>query len=337
MTVASAGALSLSWPATDLIRSNTASAPTANRTTRCSRAAYWRWVPRLPSDPAWSTPRLGRRSSSSSPVGTSITRAKEGYQADQIILLGEQLLPLIRPQVLVVDLIPGTIIFTGYASAGWPKPYFTLENGDLVAHNSPVPQYQAPSRRFDIRRFLGHLAVVDKFMAAFFADFWFTSDGNNFVAVSTDEVGVTCRLLQRLKQKTDAAGVRLLLYLQYGGAEVVDGSRMASGGRFYNLERSIKNKLKPLIMRLPPGAPDWYQASTGVGACARGLNIATVDELAARRTVYETNADGLRKYYQTEANGAMGHKSTFGNMDVAKRVAEAIGDLGPLGDQTSKR
>jgi hypothetical protein len=31
-----------------------------------------------------------------------------GYQADQIVLLAEQLLPLIRPQIIVVDLIPDT-------------------------------------------------------------------------------------------------------------------------------------------------------------------------------------------------------------------------------------
>ena len=70
-----------------------------------------------------------------------------GYQADQIVLLAEQLLPLIRPQVVVVDLIPGTIIGTGYASSGWPKPYFTIENGDLVIHNSPVPQSEAAQLR----------------------------------------------------------------------------------------------------------------------------------------------------------------------------------------------
>jgi hypothetical protein len=32
----------------------------------------------------------------------------------------------------------------------------------------------------------------------------------------------------------------------------------------------------------------------------------------------------------------MGHKSSFGNMDVAKRVAAAIGDLRPPADQKSK-
>jgi hypothetical protein len=52
-------------------------------------------------------------------TGWNVNNAGQGgYQADQIILLGEQLLPLIQPQVLVVDLIPGTIIGTGYASSG---------------------------------------------------------------------------------------------------------------------------------------------------------------------------------------------------------------------------
>jgi hypothetical protein len=277
-------------------------------------------------------------------TGWNVNNAGEGgYQADQIILLGEQLLPLIRPQALVVDLIPGTIIGTGYASLGRPKPYFTVEDGVLVAHNSPVPQDQAPRRdRFDVRRFLGHSAVLDHFMAAFFADFWFTADGNSFVTVSTDEVGVTCRLLARLKQKTDAAGTRLVLYLQYGGLEVVDGSRMAAEShmtvraRFYRLKRWLVTRLKPFLLHTPPGAPDWHEASARVGECARGLDIAVADELDPLMAAYEKNPDDLRKHYQIEPNGAMGHKSPFGNMAVAKRVAAAIGGLGSSSDQKSK-
>lgn len=153
-------------------------------------------------------------------TGWNVNNAgQRGYQADQIILLGEQLLPLIRPQVLVVDLIPDTIMLTGRASSGWPKPYFIIENGDLVAHNYPVPERRDSSRGLDVKRFLGHFAMLDRFMAAFFADFWFTSDDNRIVNIATDEIGVTCRLFERLKQKTDAAGSRLLLYLQYSGAE----------------------------------------------------------------------------------------------------------------------
>jgi hypothetical protein len=260
-----------------------------------------------------------------------------GYQADQIVLLAEQLLPLIRPQVIVIDLIPGTIIGAGYASSGWPKPYFTVENGELVAHNSPVPAGRAVNHEgFDIKRFLGHVAVVNSFMAAFFADFWFTSEGNTYTAIATDEIGVTCRLLARLKRKTDAADVRLLLYLQYVGLEIVDGSRMAAVGRPYKVWRSVRNKVRSLLVNVPPGAPDWYEASQQVGACARSLGIATVDELPTLRGVYEKNPADLRKYYQTEPDGTMGHKSSFGNREAAKLVAAAIGELPSLADQKSK-
>ena len=272
-------------------------------------------------------------------TGLNVNNAGQGgYQADQIILLGEQLLPLIRPRVLVVDLIPGTIIGTGYASSGWPKPYFTIEDGNLVAHNSPVPRSEAPrGSGLDVRRFFGHFAAVNSFMSAFFADFWFTSDGNSFVTVATDEIGVTCRLLDGLKQKADGVGVDLLLYLQYGALEIVAGTRMAKGGRFFEFQQRIKDKLKPLIMNTPPSAPSWYDASKGVRECARALGIATVDEFDTLRRAYETNADGLRTYYQTEPNGAMGHKSTFGNKEVARLVAAAMSELDLLPDQKSKQ
>jgi hypothetical protein len=259
-------------------------------------------------------------------TGRNVNNAGEGgYQADQIILLGEQLLPLIRPQALVVDLIPGAIIGTGYASSGWSKPYFTIGNGELVAHNSPVPHGGRLGSAFDVKEVLGHFAVVDRFMAAFFANFWFTSDGNNFVTVSTDEVGVTCRLLSRLKQKTDAAHVRLVLYLQYPGMEIVDGSRVASSS-LYRVQRWVKNKLRPLLLGTPPRAPGWQEASALVGECARDLQITTVDEFPALRSLYETNADEWRTYYQVE-DGAPVHKSSRGNKEVAKLVAAAIGDL----------
>jgi hypothetical protein len=253
-----------------------------------------------------------------------------GYQADQIVLLAEQLLPLVSPQVIVVDLIPGNVIGTGYASSGWPKPYFTIENGDLAIHNSPVPQsHAAGSDRRDMKWYLGHFAVLDQFMTAFFANFWFTADGNSFLIVDTDEIGVTCRLVAGLKQKTETANVRLLLYLQYGGLEVVDSNRMAAAagsGLYYRTKRWIKTKLSPLLLNTPPGAPDWYEAAQETGKCARELGIKTVDELPVLRSVYDKNPDDLRKYYVTEPDGTMGHKSSFGNMDVAKHVPAAPPD-----------
>jgi hypothetical protein len=270
-------------------------------------------------------------------TGWNVNNAGQGgYEADQIILLGEQLLPLVRPQILVVDLIPGAIIGTGYASSGWAKPYFTIENGDLVAHNSPVPQSSPAGGGSDVRQLLGHSAVVNRFMAAFFANAWFTSDGNSFVTVSTDEVDVTCRLLERLKRKADTTGTGLVLYLQYGGLEVVDGSLMATVGTPHKLVRRLKDKLKPFLLGTPPGAPQWREASARVGECARHAGVTVADELPLLMAVYEKNPDGLRKYYQIEAGGAMGHKSSFGNMEVAKLVAAVIHTNGLSPHQKSK-
>ncbi len=48
------------------------------------------------------------------------------------------------------------------------------------------------------------------------------------------------------------------------------------------------------------------------------------------------NPADLRKYFVTEPDGTMGHKSSFGNLDVAKRVAAAVGDLAPPSGQKSK-
>jgi hypothetical protein len=197
-----------------------------------------------------------------------------------------------------------------------------------------VPLGGRSSSGFDVKQLLGHFAIVDRFMAAFFANVWFTSDGNNFVTVSTDEIGVTCRLLARLKEKTDAAHVRLVLYLQYPGMEIIDGSRVAASA-LYSVQRWVKNKLRPLLLGTPPGAPDWHEASALVGACARDLQIVTVDEFSTLRDLYETNADEWRKYYQLE-DGAPVHKSSRGNKEVAKLVAATVGDLNWSTDQKLK-
>jgi hypothetical protein len=223
-----------------------------------------------------------------------------GFVADQIIMYGERLLPIIRPDVLVVDLIPDNIVGASYTAYGWAKPYYTVEHGELVAHNQPVPPHPEPGAdrgRFGIKPFLGHFAAIDQFMTTFFVDSWFSSDGTSFTTVKNDPVDVTCRLLARLKQKTDAAHVSLILYLQFAGSHILNTPREA-------------------------------EQSLGVGRCARNAHIATVDEYAQLRGALDKGPADLRKHYQIEADGGTGHKSSFGNMEVAKRVAAAISDLG---------
>jgi hypothetical protein len=241
-------------------------------------------------------------------TGWNVNNAGQGnYVADQIIMNGENLLPLIHPQVLVVDLIPDNIVGVGYSAYGWPKPYYTIGDNELVAHNQPVPRTPEPGTdrdRFGLKPLLGHFAVVDQFMVAFFADSWFSSDGSSFTTVKNDAVEVTCRLLARLKQKTDASHTALILYLQFAGSHIMS-------------------------------APHEADQSVAVGNCARGLHIATIDEYAQLRGVFEKAPDALRKYYQIEPDGSTGHKSSFGNMEVAKSVAAAISGLGVFADGSS--
>jgi hypothetical protein len=232
-------------------------------------------------------------------TGWNVNNAGEGnYVADQIIMNGEQLLPTIRPQVLVVDLIPDNIVGASYSSYGWPKPYFTVENGTLVQHNEPVPRQRDPGRdRFGIKPFLGHFAIADQFMTAFFSNSWFSSDGTSYEMIHNDVIDVTCRLLDRLKQQTDAANIRLVLFLQFGGARVMS-------------------------------SPQEAEQSVGVAKCAQQLHIVTVDEFATLRGIYEKSPTDLREYYHIEPNGQFGHKSPFGNLQVARALEPAIRSLG---------
>jgi hypothetical protein len=239
--------------------------------------------------------------------GWNVNNAGSGnYVADQIIMHGEQLLPLIHPQVLVVDLIPDNIVGAGYSSYGWPKPYYTVENDTLVQHNEPVPAVRDPGRdRFGIKPFLGHFAIADQFMTAFFSNSWFSSDGSSYITIHNDVVDVTCRLLGRLKQETDADNVRLVLYLQFAGSHVIS-------------------------------TPHEAEQSVGVGKCARNLHIATVDEFATLREIYEKNPEDLREYYNIEPNGLTGHKSSFGNLEAARSLEPVIRSFGIAIDQKSK-
>jgi hypothetical protein len=240
-------------------------------------------------------------------TGWNVNNAGEGaYVADQIIMNGERLLPIIHPQVLVVDLIPDNIVGASYSAYGWPKPYFTVENGTLVQHNEPVPRARDPGRdRFGIKPFLGHFALADQFMTAFFSNSWFASDGTSFTTISNDVVDVTCRLLARLKRQTDAQNVRLVLYLQFGGSAIASSAQ------------------EPV-------------QSIGVGKCARQMDIVTVNEFTTLHGIYEKNADELKRYYHIETNGQYGHKSPLGNLQVAKALEPAIRGLGMSIDQKSK-
>jgi hypothetical protein len=217
-----------------------------------------------------------------------------GHNADQIIMRAEQLLPTIRPEVVVVDLIPDNVVGAGYSSYGWPKPYFTLQDGLLVAHNQPVPTVpEAPRDGSALKAIFSRSILVDRFMAAFFSDYWFSSGRSGFVQTDADAIGVTCRLLDRLKVQTNAAGVRLILYLQYASSHIIS-------------------------------TPQQAIQSAKVKECAEASAIEVIDEFSSLKTLYTRDPEGLRAYYVKETDGTLGHKSSLGNLQVAKMIEAAL-------------
>jgi hypothetical protein len=224
-----------------------------------------------------------------------------GYATDQILLRAEQLLPIARPRVLVVGFLDQDILRASYSVFGRPKPYFTIERGALVLHNSPVPHsIDSESVGF----FEDHLAslaalmsrslVVDRLMATNYPEIWHAAVGQSFRRIDNDDVDVTCALLARVKQAADAASTRMLLLMQYGGGRI----RVADA---------------------PPGD------SLMVEECARSAGIQVVDEFATLKAIWRQDTAAFKKLYMVRPDGqTLGHMSAAGNAQIAMLLAHTI-------------
>src|SRR5262249_39156425 len=146
------------------------------------------------------------------------------------------------------------------------KPYYTVDGGDLVQHNAPVPMASRPvGLAGTIKSIADHSFMVHRILAASLPGIWYASQ-QTFVKVANDPPEITCRLLQRLKARTEALGIRTLLVIQYGAG----------------------------IIRLLDGPPGEAMIVT---SCAVAMGIQIVDEFESIKAIYRANPDKLRSYY----------------------------------------
>src|SRR5262245_58875460 len=135
-----------------------------------------------------------------------------GYGADQTILRAEQMLPIVKPKILLVGFHEIAIVRAGYSIFGAPKPYFTLDNGELQYH---PPQFVQPHEKtsiawmvYGMREALGYSAFADYLLSRLNPNFWHgDSDRDLYQPSGADEVAVTCALLKRLKGRADQDGI----------------------------------------------------------------------------------------------------------------------------------
>jgi hypothetical protein len=218
-----------------------------------------------------------------------------GYGSDQIVMRAEQLLPLVEPVTLVVGLLSESIARAGLASFGASKPYHTLDQGRLVYH-APIRRESGEEGqsawRARTRDVLGHSAVLDVVLSRVTPGYWLGKAGEPmFRGVDTDPVAVTCALIERLKTRADADGIRMLLLMQHVRMTVAEETEPKEGAR-------------------------------KVATCAAALAIEVVDQFEGLRAIAVAKPEGLGDYYlQGEGDEQMSRK---GNLHAAEQLVRAL-------------
>jgi hypothetical protein len=223
-----------------------------------------------------------------------------GYATDQIVLRAEGLLPVVQPRTLVVGVFEQTIARARYAAFGLPKPYFTIEGGKLV-HHAPTRLPEEPQADWlsSARSALGYSALLDAVLGRAAPGYWLGKPGEQvFRTADNDPVAVTCALLQRLKARAGAQGVRVLLLMQHARKTVAE--------------------------RTEPGTD-----AAQVAACAHALGLEVVDQLDALRAAAAERPGALDELYlRTPGYGQM---TSRGNWATAQLLAGVLGKVAVRG------
>lgn len=222
-----------------------------------------------------------------------------GYGTDQIILRAEQLLPIVQPKILIVGFLEFDIYRAAHSDFGAPKPYFTLETGELLYH--PPNPIEPTSRHkwlsdagYKVRDAVAYSAAADFLLARLAPSYWYTGSQIFYRKVDIDPAEITCALLKRLKRRVDASGVRIVLFMQHN---------------------------EYLIL----GADQPSENARRVVGCAEALRIQVVDQFAALRTIAVTNLKEFRTYYLPDDTG-FGHMTGRGNDHAARLLTAALAE-----------
>jgi hypothetical protein len=227
-----------------------------------------------------------------------------GYGADQTILRAEQMLPIVKPKILLIGFHEIAIWRAGHTVFGAPKPYFTLDNGELQYH---PPQFVEPHEKsptalplaYRIREALGYSAFADYLLSRLNPNFWHGDTNEDLYEKSgADEVAVTCALLKRLKTRTDQDGIHMMLVLQYYATLILESDR--------------------------PGPH-----SRAVAACARNIGIRVVDQFAPLHAIVAAGGPTIIRDYYWFNDGIFGHMTAKGNEHAASLVEPALRDWLP--------
>ncbi len=102
-----------------------------------------------------------------------ITGGVFGYGLDQIFLRARNLIPIYRPDILILSFIPDDIYRCRLSErTGVAKPYFDIDKNELILKNVPIPK---PLKSNDIEGFrgvFGYSLLLDRIAIRAFPNYW---------------------------------------------------------------------------------------------------------------------------------------------------------------------
>src|SRR5262249_17923752 len=126
-------------------------------------------------------------------------------------------------KAIIVSLLYADVTWTQFrVHGGGPKPYFLVENGQLVPMNVPVPRtIDGAATDFGLLQgIFGYSYLIDWTMSRLGGTSWFVL--GIWARVSPSPVLGTCGLLERLKRAADVKDVKVALMIQWGGNEIAN-------------------------------------------------------------------------------------------------------------------
>jgi hypothetical protein len=169
------------------------------------------------------------------------------YGIDQAVLRATVLFDTYRPDWVVLAFIRNDVnrAELSYYSA-W-KPYYTVEDGDLVLRNVPVPRTGPPTPRFDgLRKAFGYSLLASAISRRLLDRWWYYG---SIVRVHDDGVEIAVRLVGRLDRLMEARGARLLVVGLAAGGRIGGNDGMTS-----ILDRMAEEGVP--VLNLVPGTED---------------------------------------------------------------------------------
>lgn len=227
-------------------------------------------------------------------TGTPVINAASGaWGTDQIVMRAEVVIDIAHPKILIVDFYSQDVERAEYQVLfGGEKPYYTIEEGELVLHNVPVPQVTMAKEIGWLRSVLGYSYTVYWLVRHLGDQQWLYGPLTEYKRATSEGAGapITCLLLKRLKERTEREGIRLLLVTQYAFQDF-----------------------------LRPEPPD----IVAVLDCAHGLGIDALDTWAPLAEIRAGDPARFAALYNFHQGGAS-HMSVAGNSLIAGEIARRL-------------